>query len=120
MTPDALLAAYDLLLLELRAHIGRVQAGGLAGALIDLGDELVEGQGWRGSDARRVVAALQFDLREAARHWLGASDDNIDWQRFDPVRIEACLLEHLADPQAEGWATLPAFAPARRQLGSVG
>lgn len=119
MTPEALLAAYDLLLLELRAHIGRVQAGGLAGALIDLGDELVEGHGWRGSDARRVVAAVQFDLREAARHWLGASAADIDWQRFDPVQIEACLLQHLADPHADGWATLPAFALARRQLVSV-
>lgn len=117
MTPAALHAAYDLLLLELKGHIGRIRPGGLGGALIDLGDELVEGHGWRGSDARRVVAAVQFDLREAARHWLGATAATIDWQRFDPVQVEQCLLEHLADPAADGWRTLPAFAVARGQLG---
>lgn len=117
MTPDALLAAYDLVLLELRERLPGLAPGALGGALIDLGDELVEGHGWRGSDARRIVAAVHFDLREAARNWLGLTSGNIDWEHFDPIAIETSILEHLRDPHAEGWDTLKSFAIARQQLG---
>lgn len=115
--PQALLAAYDLLLLELRERLAGVRPGELGGVLIDLGDELVEGHGWRGSDARRVIAALQFDLREAARHWLGLTHAQIDWQHFDTDAIERSLLEHLADPHDPAWTELASLAVARQQLG---
>lgn len=117
MQAAALLAAYDLLLLELRERLAGVRPGELGGVLIDLGDELVEGHGWRGSDARRVIAALNFDLREAARHWLGLSHTMIDWERFDTEQIERSLLEHLKDPQDPAWDALAGFAVARQQLG---
>jgi hypothetical protein len=117
MQPAALLAAYDLLMLELRERLAGVRPGELGGVLIDLGDELVEGHGWRGSDARRVIAAMQFDLREAARYWLGLSQAVIEWEHFDTDAIERSLLEHLCDPRDVAWQALASFAVARQQLG---
>jgi len=118
-TGAQLIAGYDLLLLELRERIVGLAPGGLPGRLIDLGDELVEGHGWRGSDARRVVAALLFDLREAGRHWLGISDSLIDWESVASGDWERALLQHLIDPHDPSWEAIKPFQIARQQLGRL-
>jgi hypothetical protein len=115
---QAHVAAYDLLLLELRARLERTPEHIIA-QLVDIGDELVESHQLRGSDARRVVAAVQFDLREAARHWLGLSDAVIDWSSYPLEPIEHCLKEHLAGTKDESWAALAPFQIALPSIGTT-